>query len=434
MAKTIAATHRINALMLILLSMMTWYSWQLIQELRAHQQLAQDLAELRDVKYGLLDANKWVYQVTDIVQQEIQTLDINPENRAQLKKALERILDTLITEADKHVRRQHRKGDWWDRTTGKIKESVRNTLMDVETVKAGIPGYAEEILNELEKPQTRQEISQFLSGMVSDITRETFSPIDDSVRQAIYDRYGCEATSDCKEIIKDEIQAKDESSTQLALMNLLLAVLILLAGSRVAGPDNRLAIVLMSCATLLLLLAGVLTPMIEVEAQIRELKFMLMGHPVEFYNEVFYYQSKSVLDVVSILMAKREYDLMLVGVLIMIFSVVFPALKLICSMFYLYAPGLRSNRMIEFFALKSSKWSMADVMVIAIFMAYIGFSGMVSSQMDLIARGAQSTNVNVLTTEGTSLQIGFFMFLAFCLASLVVSSRLESIIARGDDP
>lgn len=427
MAKTITAAHRINILLLIMLGIMSWYSWQLIHELRTHQRLAQDLAELRDVKYGLLDANKWVNQVTDIVQQEIQTLDFDSENRVRLKKALERILDTLITEADKHVRQQHRKGDWWDRTTGKIKERVRNTLMDVETVKAGIPGYAEEIMVELEKPQTRKEISQFLSGMVSDISRQTFSQVDDRVRQAIYDRYGCKATADCKKIIKDRIQAKDALSTHLALYCLLLAVLILAGGVWAAGPDNRFAIILMSAATLLLLLTGVLTPMIEVEAQILELKFMLMGHPVEFYNEVFYYQSKSVLDVVSVLMAKREYDLMLVGILIMTFSVVFPALKLISSGFYLYMPGVRSNKLVEFFALKSSKWSMADVMVIAIFMAYIGFSGMVSSQMNLITQGASSTGVDVLTTEGTGLQIGFFMFLAFCMASLVVSSRLESV-------
>jgi hypothetical protein len=40
---------------------------------------------------------------------------------------------------------------------------------------------------------------------------------------------------------------------------------------------------------------GVLTPMLEVEARISQLRFMLMGYPVEFSNEVFYFQSKSIL-------------------------------------------------------------------------------------------------------------------------------------------
>ena len=36
--------------------------------------------------------------------------------------------------------------------------------------------------------------------------------------------------------------------------------------------------------------------------------------------------------------------------------------------------------MVRFFVLKSGKWSMADVMVVAIFMAYIGFNGIITSQ------------------------------------------------------
>jgi hypothetical protein len=75
---------------------------------------------------------------------------------------------------------------------------------------------------------------------------------------------------------------------------------------------------------------------------------------------------------------------------------------------------------------------MADVMVIAIFMAYIGFNGMIGSQLDLITRGAASAGVDVLTTNGTSLQPGFFMFLAFCVFSLVVSTIMESALAHGD--
>jgi uncharacterized paraquat-inducible protein A len=173
--------------------------------------------------------------------------------------------------------------------------------------------------------------------------------------------------------------------------------------------------------------------MIEVEAQIGELRFMLMGKPVEFYNEVFYYQSKSVLDVVMILMAKREIDMMLVGILIMTFSVIFPALKLLTSMLYIYSRQSRQSSIVEFFALKSSKWSMADVMVVAIFMAYIGFNGMISSQMEMMAEGTMVKGVEVLTTEGTALQIGFFMFLAFCMASLMVASLIAATLSKEAD-
>ena len=88
--------------------------------------------------------------------------------------------------------------------------------------------------------------------------------------------------------------------------------------------------------------------------------------------------------------------------------------------------------MVRFFAFKSGKWSMADVMVVSIFMAYIGFNGMIASQLELITRGAASAGVDVLTTNGTALQPGFFMFLAFCVFSLIVSTMLESSLGHGD--
>ena len=48
--------------------------------------------------------------------------------------------------------------------------------------------------------------------------------------------------------------------------------------------------------------------------------------------------------------------------------------------FYNYR-GARENPVIRFFVLKLGKWSMADVMVVAIFMAYVGFNGMIASQL-----------------------------------------------------
>ena len=175
----------------------------------------------------------------------------------------------------------------------------------------------------------------------------------------------------------------------------------------------------------MLLLCPSVTPTLEVEAQIEQLRFVLLGYPVEFFNEVLYFQSKSIFDIVSLMLAKRSPDMMLLAVLLVTFSVIFPMLKLLASAVYAYNPGpLREQALVKFFALKSGKWSMADVMVVAILMSYIGFNGMISSQLDLISRGAVSSDMSVLTTNGTALQPGFFMFLAFCVFSLFLSSLL----------
>jgi uncharacterized membrane protein (DUF485 family) len=84
--------------------------------------------------------------------------------------------------------------------------------------------------------------------------------------------------------------------------------------------------------------------------------------------------------------------------------------------------------MVRFFALKSAKWSMADVMVIAIFMTYVGFNGMISSQLELLTRRAASAGVDVCRRRATAPRcgVGSLMFLAFCLFSLATSTMMAS--------
>ena len=62
---------------------------------------------------------------------------------------------------------------------------------------------------------------------------------------------------------------------------------------------------------------------------------------------------------------------------------------------------------------------MADVMVVAIFMAYVGFDGIIGSQLDELTQSAKP--VEVFTTNGTQLLEGFYLFLLFCISSLILS-------------
>ncbi len=112
-----------------------------------------------------------------------------------------------------------------------------------------------------------------------------------------------------------------------------------------------------------------------------------------------------------------------VGILVLAFSVVFPLSKLISSVLFVYSDRLRNNSVVKFLIFKTAKWSMADVMVVAIFMAYIGFSGIISEQLKDLEK--MVIQVEILTTNSSSLQIGFFLFTAFAFLSLLVSHKLQ---------
>jgi hypothetical protein len=66
---------------------------------------------------------------------------------------------------------------------------------------------------------------------------------------------------------------------------------------------------------------------------------------------------------------------------------------------------------------------MADVLVIAIFMAYVGSNGIISNALGMF-RSASST-LNVLTTNGTSLQPGYYLFLAYTLLAMFMPAFLQ---------
>lgn len=113
----------------------------------------------------------------------------------------------------------------------------------------------------------------------------------------------------------------------------------------------------------------------------------------------------------------------LVGLLVITFSIFFPILKILSSIGYYYNyRGARENPVIKFFILKSGKWSMADVTVVAIFMAYIGFSGIITNQLGELSSAAPE--VAMLTTNGTSLQPGYYLFLTYTLLALFLSGYL----------
>ena len=148
-----------------------------------------------------------------------------------------------------------------------------------------------------------------------------------------------------------------------------------------------------------------------------------MGHPIHFENQVLYFQSKSILDVFWIMIIHKDIQMKFVGVLMITFSIIIPLFKIVSSVGYYYNyHRARENPVIRFFVLKSGKWSMADVMVIAIFMAYIGFNGIITSQFGQLSSAGQE--LVILTTNGTSLQPGYYLFLAYTVLALSLSELL----------
>lgn len=135
---------------------------------------------------------------------------------------------------------------------------------------------------------------------------------------------------------------------------------------------------------------------------IKSLFFGLKGDTYVFF------QMKSIFSVIKLLFKQGN---IVVGTVILLFSVVTPLLKIIFSFLCLYTP-LHRSKIILFFIHKLSKWSMLDVFVVAIFMAFLSYKNMDTS-------GAEVT---------TNILMGGYYFLSFVLISIISSYLIDASI------
>ncbi len=390
-----------------------------------------DLAEITHIRYGLLNAGEWVNKVSAIVNKKIDEFEFNAHNKAELRRTVEHFLDEAIVQVDRIIREKNLADDgpWWVQIGGLLKQLVTDLLVDIKSLRNNVPEFTDLLFDELNRPGGKDRIKQMIHEKLNELAKKTFTPTDYTQYQAVLEKRDCANGIACEAELTDRIgRLSTQIAQQIAWIFILFgATFAVCLPRQPATNPNRLALLLLAASCVALLLGGILTPMIEIDARIAELKFQLLGEPVVFTNQLLYFQSKSITDVVAVLAATGQADMILVGVLISLFSIAFPTAKIAASyLYYQDIKGLRKHPVVRFFTLKSGKWSMADVLVVALFMAYIGFSGLIASQLSNLAQA--SRYVDVLTTDGTSLQGGFFLFMGFCIASLVLSGILEKAV------
>lgn len=391
---------------------------QIIANSLSNQQNKNDYAELNSVKYGLLSIDEWKTQVTEILADEINKLYLSNENARVLKKHIEVLLNTLIDDVDKKIRKENSATPG-----GVVTQSFINIFVNLDDIKKGIPEYADAVIHEMTKPKTKRQIKSVLNQQLEKYSDQTFATQGTPELSRILLRTGSGNVEAAKAKLNELILVQHGLIIrESALLILLSLILFAWSGfSKLPLTPSRYLFLILSLVTLLI--AGITTPTIDMEATISQMDFMLIGHPIHFENQVLYFQSKSILDVFWIMITHPDIQMKLVGILLITFSIVFPLLKIISSLgYYFNYHQARENPVIKFFVLKSGKWSMADVMVVAIFMAYIGFNGIITSQLGHLSSANQE--LVILTTNATALQPGYYLFLTYTLLALMLSGFL----------
>lgn len=405
------------AALFIGLSVVSFKTFLLESEKR---ELKSDLIELSDVKYGVFNVDEWKQIFTDILTKKISEFEIVGENRDAMKLKISNLLTEAISDFKEGIH---------EKNFDSIKDFIVSSAISLNDYlniwKEDIPQMTDAIMKVADNPENKELIKKILIDKLNGYADSTFAAMDYSVRDSLLVKYEQSSVSSAKNILSLQMKdfQKESDSYKFILIGLAVILGILILTFKQI-TKFEFVIFTFSCSALLII--GLFLPMIEIDARLSNVHMTFMGEVITFQDQVLYFKSKSIIEVVRLMLTQGGVDLLIVGVLVFLFSVLFPWAKLISGVVLMLSESLRENKILSFLVFKTGKWSMADVMVVAIFMAYIGFSGILTEQLNQIQ--GLSSQIELLTTNESNLQVGFFAFAMFAVLGLLLSSKLKKQI------
>ncbi len=388
----------------------------------------EDHAEINKINYGLFNIQHWKKEALQVFENRIGEFEIS-----------DKAYDQVIIELEKYLRGLNREyidsGKIFENIFAEAEKNEKINKMFLKLIKENtgvqikllnipryIPGMAVQLANELKKqePQLRDIMRVELKKILKDEDLNNY--IDP--RQKIYDKYNTADFKSSNELLISQIDVQEKHIDQLVQWiygGLLLSFVLSWVFITVIGFKNSITLITINSVVLLLL--GISLPMIDIEAILNSFTINLLGSDIGFGRQYMYYQSKSILDVTETLIKARGLDIKIVGIMILFFSIVFPFIKLVLSTAYLYSAKIANNKWVQNIIFYLGKWSMADVFVVAMFMAYIGFYGIISSQLNAIANNEGGFAVE--TINNSKLSPGALFFTTYCVFSIIIGIMIN---------
>ncbi|MDO3641394.1 paraquat-inducible protein A [Mucilaginibacter sp. L3T2-6] len=410
----------------ILLCAEAFFGFRLHTLSKQQEQLKRDYANVNSINLGLFSAEQWRDDISGIINHQVRHFTLTPVQKRQLQKEVEQIMLALINKAEAMVNKKPKS------LGGKLKKLAVKTFVNTDKIKAKVPALAKQVIAKVDNPASKARLSKLAMRKFTDVAHSGYfdstATARDSLLKKMYPRYHVSNQQALNKTLNNKLQQMRTTmySYCFAMLACILVVLTLWWLLRKKVQLHTTLFIMSLLFAFILLAVGLTASMIEVDARISTLDFTLLGEHVVFRDQVLFFQSKSILEVVEVLVSHAQADSILVGVLILVFSILFPITKLTATGIHLLSKRkMAENRFIKYFAFQSGKWSMADVIVIAILMTYIGLNGLIDGT--LAALHIQTTPLTIIATNNTALQPGYIIFISFVLYGLILSTILKFI-------
>lgn len=406
-----------------LLGVAVYFAVSVYQNSIKRSHVKDDYSDLNSINYGILSVNVWKEAVTNILTNQIEEFELTKEQDSLLHVQLTEMIQNLIDKADSAVRANDQG------VKGTLRKWAVNTFVNTDKIKSRAPEFSRAIINEVMKKKNKERMQKLAVSKLNEFAEKTYDRNDSLKIKAIYAKYDLSIGDDINSKLLSKANQLETRNYREAFIILgIIGIYLLLWFYVLKYNDLRKLMFFMSVAlAITVLIVGLTSAMIEIDARISKVDFVLLGEHVKFTDQVIFYRSKSILQLVHILLDTGKVDSIFVGILVLAFSIILPISKLLSTEIYLFGKEKwRSNKVLHWLAFKSGKWSMADVMVVAIFMAYVGFNGILDSQMEML--DVHSDTLTSVGTNYTSLQPGYILFIGFVVFGLILSVLLKRII------
>jgi hypothetical protein len=415
----------------ILLCGEAYFGYRLDALSKEQEQIKEDYSMSNNITFGLFSVDQWRDRITAVVNGQVHDFSMTRAQKKALQIQVEQELHSLINKTVAEINKPQKT------LGGKLKKLAFNTMVNTDEIQAQVPPFAKTIIDKINSPASTKRLKDIATGKIDQLGKETYdstSVANYAVTKYLYHKYH----------VADPVAFNTKINSQLATIRtvtynyayaMLGCVVFALGLWWLMRNQVHLHAILFVMALLfafVLLAIGVTASIIEVDARIQSLNFMLLGQKVAFENQILFFQSKSILGIVEVLIKQSKPDAVVVGILIMVFIIILPVIRLVAKGIHILSPKkVAENKVVMYLAFESGKWDMADVMVVGILMTYIGLNGILKSQLSNL--NIHNSVITTTTANNTSLQPGYIIFVGYVFFALTLSYILKRITPFNTD-
>jgi len=354
----------------ILLAGAAYFGYREHKLVKEQQVIKQDYSLVNSITFGLFSIDTWRDRLSDVMNDRINGYSITPQQKKDIQAAVEKELHTMVAKVIKEIDKPQKS------ITGKVKKIAFHVLADSDSLQAQVRTFAKTIVRKVSSPSSQARLKDIASSKMNELEGQTFdqtSEANEQVTKYIYRKYQVQDSAGFEKTVNQRLEAiwvLTIKNTVFMLACVLTALLLWVAMRKQVHLRTTLFVMAVLFAGVVLVV-GLTSPVIEVDARVKSVDFILLGEHVTFQNQVLFFQSKSISGIITTLLSQQKLEAITVGMLILLFIVLLPFIRLAAKgahMFY------KNNKVINYLAFEASKWDMADVMIVGMLMTYIGLN------------------------------------------------------------